>query len=138
MSLTPSVTTVNRGIGAFNFELMLLPPRHCERSEAIHAPAQRKNGLLRFARNDDYKDRVLSLEQTQLLSAAIRLDEMIGRQFQAALVEAELFAGDFEPPPDHPGHRAGALHPRTPLRVVIATAAHVADQGEDVTVTVGI
>jgi hypothetical protein len=26
--------------------------RHCERSEAIHLAAQRKNGLLRFARND--------------------------------------------------------------------------------------
>jgi hypothetical protein len=25
-------------------------PRHCERSEAIHVTAQRKNGLLRFAR----------------------------------------------------------------------------------------
>src|SRR6266481_7655746 len=28
------------------------PHRHCERSEAIHLAAQRKNGLLRFARND--------------------------------------------------------------------------------------
>ncbi len=28
------------------------PGRHCERSEAIHRAAQRKNGLLRFARND--------------------------------------------------------------------------------------
>jgi hypothetical protein len=26
--------------------------RHCERSKAIHASTQRKNGLLRFARND--------------------------------------------------------------------------------------
>src|SRR3954464_14956075 len=26
--------------------------RHCERSEAIHSAAKRKNGLLRFARND--------------------------------------------------------------------------------------
>src|SRR5258708_16071225 len=26
--------------------------RHCERSEAIHAAARRKNGLLRCARND--------------------------------------------------------------------------------------
>src|SRR5713226_9275497 len=26
--------------------------RHCERSEAIHVTAERKNGLLRFARND--------------------------------------------------------------------------------------
>jgi hypothetical protein len=29
-----------------------LSQRHCERSEAIHATEQRKNGLLRFARND--------------------------------------------------------------------------------------
>jgi hypothetical protein len=27
--------------------------RHCERSEAIHLAARRKNGLLRFARNDE-------------------------------------------------------------------------------------
>jgi hypothetical protein len=27
-------------------------PRHCERSEAIHLAARRKNGLFRFARND--------------------------------------------------------------------------------------
>ena len=35
-------------------------PRHCERSEAIHGTAQRKNGLLRrFApRNDEYVDTV--------------------------------------------------------------------------------
>ena len=26
--------------------------RHCERSEAIHLAEERKNGLLRFARND--------------------------------------------------------------------------------------
>ncbi|HMH06499.1 MAG TPA: hypothetical protein VK579_07500, partial [Terriglobales bacterium] len=28
-------------------------PRHCERSEAIHLAARRKNGLLRCARNDE-------------------------------------------------------------------------------------
>src|SRR5260370_39097753 len=28
------------------------PGRHCERSEAIHLAAQRKDGLLRCARND--------------------------------------------------------------------------------------
>jgi hypothetical protein len=27
-------------------------PRHCERSEAIHRAAEKKNGLLRCARND--------------------------------------------------------------------------------------
>src|SRR4029079_18911448 len=103
MSVTPSVMTVNRGMGAF--VLMLLSP---------------------------------SSEQTQLLSASLRPDKMIGRQFRTALVEAELFAGDLEAAADHPGHRAGPLHPRAPLRVVVATAAHVADQGEDVAITIGI
>src|SRR5258705_7666253 len=113
MSLTPSVMTVNRGIGAL--PLMLLS-----------YPIARSSSQWRL------------LEQTQLLPAALRLDEMFGRQFRAALVEAELFAGDFEAASDHPGHRAGALHPRSPLRVVVAPAAHVADQSEDVTVAVGI
>src|ERR1700730_18514987 len=31
-----------------------LEQRHCERSEAIHLATQRKNGLLRFARNDGF------------------------------------------------------------------------------------
>jgi hypothetical protein len=31
--------------------------RHCERSEAIHRTAQRKNRLLRFARNDGVQSR---------------------------------------------------------------------------------
>jgi 4-carboxymuconolactone decarboxylase len=30
--------------------------RHCGRSEAIHLAAQRKNGLLRFARNDEVRE----------------------------------------------------------------------------------
>jgi hypothetical protein len=35
-------------------EAIQSPSRHCERSEAIHLAAQRKeDGLLRFARNDD-------------------------------------------------------------------------------------
>src|SRR4030081_1333512 len=33
-------------------EAIHCPRRHCERSEAIHLAAQRKNGLLRCARND--------------------------------------------------------------------------------------
>src|SRR6266566_3694405 len=33
-------------------EAIRRPGRHCERSEAIHLAAQRKNGLLRCARND--------------------------------------------------------------------------------------
>ncbi|KAH2821212.1 hypothetical protein KXV85_002907, partial [Aspergillus fumigatus] len=57
---------------------------------------------------------------------------------RAALVQAEPVAGDLEAAADGPGHRAGALHPLAPFRVVVAAAAHVADQGEDVAVTVGI
>jgi len=39
--------------GAFVFNGIASCARHCERSEAIHRAAQRKNGLLRFARNDE-------------------------------------------------------------------------------------
>src|SRR5271154_2649086 len=77
-------------------------------------------------------------EKTELLPAALRLHEMVRGQFRAALVQPELLAGDLEAAPDHPGHRPGALHPRAPLRVVVAAAAHVADQGEDVAIAVGI
>ena len=38
--------------GAMRRESAKLYQRHCERSEAIHGAAKRKNGLLRFARND--------------------------------------------------------------------------------------
>src|SRR3954466_14710622 len=112
MSLTPRVMTVKRGGGGLI--LMFTPSsvhhtliRHClqqtrsdcarERSdEAIQYFAkQRKSGLLRFARNDDQKILLTTKtsKQTQLLPAAIRLGEMIGRQFGAALVEAEFIAG---------------------------------------------
>jgi hypothetical protein len=41
--------------------------RHCERSEAIHVSAQRKDGLLRFARKDGgTMDCVASLAMTKL------------------------------------------------------------------------
>src|SRR4030088_502318 len=146
MSLTPSVMTVRRGIGAGGWLLMLLSLIRLTLSsviarsasdEAIHSFFPRRDGLLRFARNDGGDNSVV-LEQTQLLSALFRSCKMVGRQLRAPLVETELFAGDFEPAADHPGHRAGALHPRTPLRVVVAPAAHIADQGEDVAIAVGI
>src|SRR3954452_18138818 len=79
-----------------------------------------------------------SLEQAELLPAALRPREMIGGQFRTALVEPQLFAGDLEATTDHPGHRACPLHPRAPLRVVVAPVPHVTDQGEDVTIAVGI
>src|SRR4030088_1553648 len=82
--------------------------------------------------------RSASLKQTQLLPASLGPREMFGGQFRAPLVEPELLAGDLEPAADHPGHWPGALHPRSPLRVVIAPAAHVADQGKDVAIAVGI
>src|SRR5260363_297592 len=68
-------------------------------------------------------------EQAQLLAAALRPHEMIGGQLGTALVQAELLAGDLEAAADHPGHRSGPLHPRAPLRVVVAATAHVANQG---------
>jgi hypothetical protein len=79
-----------------------------------------------------------SVEQTQLLPTAFGSGEMIGGQFRSPLVEPEFLAGDLEPASDHPGHRAGALHPRSPLRIVVAPAAHVADQGKDMAIAVGI
>src|SRR5216683_549119 len=106
--LTPSVMTVSRGTGAGSSSLMSRSPR-----------TQR-------------------LEQTQLLPAALRFCKMIGGQFRAPLVEAKLLAGDFEAASDHPGHGTGAFHPRAPLRVVIAAAAHIADQGEDVAIAIRV
>src|ERR1700730_16330288 len=78
------------------------------------------------------------LEQTELLPAALGPGEMIRGQFRSPLVEPELLAGDLEPASDHPGHRPGALHPRSPLRIIIAPAAHVADQREDVAIALRI
>src|SRR5260370_36846576 len=37
--------------------------RHCERSEAIHGPGKRKNGLLRCARNDGLFCRLLESDR---------------------------------------------------------------------------
>src|SRR5438105_3949173 len=78
------------------------------------------------------------LKQTQLLPAAFRPLEMIGGQSGAPPVKSEFFARDLEAAADHPGHRAGTFHPRPPLRVVVAPAAHVADQREDVAVAIRI
>src|SRR6185312_685530 len=77
---------------------------------------------------------VHELEQAELFPAALRPDEVIGRQFRAPLVESQFLASDFEPTANHPGHRAGALHPRSPLRIVDAPPTHVADQREDVAI----
>src|SRR5882757_393822 len=66
-----------------------------------------------------------ALKQTELLPASLGPREMIGGQFRPPLVETELVAGDLEAAPDHPGHRPGALHPGSPLRIVVAPAAHV-------------
>src|SRR5260370_33972355 len=79
-----------------------------------------------------------ALKQAELLAAALGPREMIGGQFRTPLVETEFFASDLEPAADHPGHRPGALHPRSPLRVVVAAATHVADQREDVAVAGGV
>src|SRR3979490_3530981 len=79
-----------------------------------------------------------ALEQAQLLPTAFRPREMLGGQFRAPLVEPEFFAGDLEPASDHPGHRPGALHSRSPLRIIVAPAAYVADQRKDVAIAVGI
>src|SRR5437868_12711901 len=113
MLLTPSVMAVNRGTGTGLFALMLL----------LRLLSLRPS---------------LPLEQAKLFPAALRLGKMVRGQFRTPLVEPEFLAGDLEAPADHPGHRTRALHPRSPLRVVIAPAAHIADQGEDVAIAVGV
>src|ERR1700682_5898651 len=96
------------------------------------------SGLSKAARRLRKRALRPALEQTQLLPASVGPREMFGGQFRAPLVEPELLAGDLEPASDHPGHRSGALHPRSPLGIIIAPAAHVADQGKDVAIAVGI
>src|SRR5438034_9870502 len=76
--------------------------------------------------------RTTSLKQAELLPAVLRPGEMIGGQLRPPLVEAQFFAGDLEAATDHPGHRTCPLHPRSPLRIVVAPVPHVTDQGEDV------
>src|SRR5260370_2744496 len=78
-----------------------------------------------------------SLEQAQLLAPATRRLEMLRAQSGACLVEAELLAGQFKAPADHPGDRSAAGHALAPARVVVLAAAGLADELEDVVVPVG-
>src|SRR6516165_10822950 len=78
-----------------------------------------------------------TLEQAQLLGAAPRRTEMVGRQPRSRLVEAALLAGEFETAADHPGHRPAAGHALAPVRIVVLAAAGLADELEDVAVAVG-
>src|SRR2546421_9494885 len=78
-----------------------------------------------------------SLEEAKLLGCAPRRREMLGRELGVRLVEVELLACGLEAAADHPGDRAGAGHPHSPLRVVILAAAGLADQLEHVAVAVG-
>src|SRR6185312_17121730 len=136
MSATPRVMTVKRGIGSgglllISFLLVIAKSEATKQSILV----TKVDCFASLAMTITTK---ILLEQTQLLPAAFRLHEMIRRQFRTALVQPELLAGDLEAAADHPGHRSCALHPRTPLRVVVATAAHVADQRADVAIAVRI
>src|ERR1700724_1098461 len=77
------------------------------------------------------------LKQIELLRARPRRPEMRGGDLVLTRVEAELFASDFEAAADHPGDRAGAGLPLAESGIVILAAAHVADELEDMAVTVG-
>src|SRR5712672_1238408 len=58
------------------------PRRHCERSEAIHLAAQRKNGLLRCARNDGEFVGWVEPRETHHLHRMMGIAEfIIGRAF---------------------------------------------------------
>src|SRR4051794_12732658 len=82
------------------------------------------------------RDRGVSLEieskQAELLGCAARGTEVLGAEPHLALVEVELLAGELEPAPDHPRHRAGPLHAASPAGIVVLAAAHVADELEHV------
>src|SRR5215471_1473587 len=80
----------------------------------------------------------VALEQLELLRVRFRLAEMLGGELAPFGIEAELLAGHLEPASDHPGIGACALHARAPGRVIVLAAAHVADQLENMGVTVGI
>src|SRR3569623_402125 len=69
-------------------------------------------------------------EQAELIAVPLRPGKVIRGQLRAPLVQPEPVAGDLEAAADGPCHRSGALHPLAPFRVVVAPAAHVADQGE--------
>src|SRR5450432_3449229 len=118
------------------------PHRHCEptgRANARPMTGSAKQPMHPRESMDCVVALLLAMtnsKQAQLLPASLRLHEMVGGQFRAPLVQPELLAGDLEAAADHPGHRPGALHPRSPLRVVVAAATHVADQGEDVAIAV--
>src|SRR5947209_13203130 len=115
-------------------------PAPCERSEAIQY--FRKAELLRrFApRNDAMPARSLvhsASEQRELLRAFACRREVLGAELELAPVQAEPLACRLEAAADHPGDRTRAGHPLAPFRVVILAATHVADQLENVALTVG-
>src|SRR5215469_10100896 len=83
------------------------------------------------------RGKTTALEQAQLLGAAPRRTEMVGRQPRSRLVEAALLAGEFEAAADHPGHRPAAGHALAPARIVVLTAAGLAEELEHVAVAVG-
>src|SRR5229473_1131331 len=76
--------------------------RHCERSEAIHRAAQRKNGLLRFARND--------------VELQTRLHDL-ARQAPEPLMNI--------PPKEGVGNAGCPLHPRPRVHLVVVERTRV-------------
>src|SRR4051812_10840619 len=78
----------------------------------------------------------IRLEQTQLRGFLPWRREMIGGETGASFVEAELLAGGFESPTDHPGDRPCAGHALVPSGIVILTAAHIAHQLENMAVAI--
>src|SRR6185312_1864457 len=77
-------------------------------------------------------------EQAQLRIIPLRLAEVLRRQARARGVQPEPLARDLEATAEHPGVRPGALHARTPLRVVVLAVAGVAHELHHVAIAVGI
>src|SRR5262249_48900842 len=106
-------------------------PRHVSQPSRVPRCGGRSTSSSRFRSTTEDKS-----EQSQLLRSLSRWTEMVRRQPRARFIEAELLAGQFETAANHPGNRPAAGHARVPARVVVLAAAGLADELEDVPISV--
>src|SRR6266478_344526 len=77
--LALTLSTLKRQTGVSRLCIRAGPFRHCERSEAIHLAAQRKNGLLRSARNDGKSRHTFAFSRRDAPEALLELSAQRGR-----------------------------------------------------------
>src|SRR6266481_846281 len=77
--LALTLSTLKRQTGVPRLCIRADPFRHCERSEAIHLAAQRKNGLLRSARNDGKSRHTFAFSRRDAPEALLELSAQRGR-----------------------------------------------------------